>query len=68
MKWVDVKDYLPPIGVEVLCFRPDAIRPLKLLSRKANGDFHGYSKLVTHWLDMDMPPGWTDEHGKRQHD
>lgn len=67
MKWINVNDSMPPIGVEVLCFRPDAIKPLRMLARRTDGQFPGYKNSVTQWLDMDMPDGWTDEHGKRQH-
>lgn len=71
MKWVSVNDYLPPIGIEVLCFRPNSLLdwnddPLRLCAKMPNGKFTGAHE-VTHWLDMDMPPGWTDEHAKRQH-
>ena len=71
MKWNSVTRALPPIGVEVLCFRPCALsdwsdKPLRMCHREPDGSFSG-SHEVTHWLDCDMPPGWTDEHGKRQH-
>lgn len=71
MKWVSVDDYLPPHGVQVVCFRPNALldyndKPLRICHRKPDGEFSGCHR-VTHWLDMDMPPGWTDEHGKRQY-
>lgn len=71
MKWVSVNEYLPPVGVAVLCFRPDALddwsdKPLRICYRKQDGKFSGCHK-VTHWLDANMPPGWTNDHGKRQH-
>ena len=74
MKWIDVNDYLPPIGVEVLCFRPEtedyiqamSNKPLVLYARRSDGLFPGLYP-VTHWLDMDMPPGWTADHAKKQH-
>lgn len=71
MKWVSVDDYLPPPGIEVLAFRPLALndysdKPLCMSRRRIDGTWHGCHN-VTHWLDIDMPPGWTDEMGKRQH-
>lgn len=71
MKWVSVEDYLPPVGVDVLAFRPDALtdfsdKSLRICHRDRYGNFTGCHN-VTHWLEMDMPEGWNDEHGKRQH-
>jgi hypothetical protein len=71
MKWVNVEEYLPPIGVDVLCFRPSALedstdKPLRICHRTHDGAFSG-SYEVTQWLDMDVPEGWTNECGKRQH-
>lgn len=71
MKWINVEDRLPPIGLEVLCYRPDTgddlwAKPLKLYARAANGRFPGLYH-VTHWLEMDLPPGWTDDNARRQH-
>lgn len=70
MTWVSVDDYLPPIGLQVLCFRPNAMldwndKPLRVCARNPAGNFCGAHE-VTFWLDCDMPPGWNDEHGKRQ--
>lgn len=72
MKWISVDDWLPPPGMEVLCFRPAAMndysdKPLRMCSRKPDGNWEGRHE-VTHWLSMDMPPGWTGEHAKRQCD
>ena len=72
MKWISVDDgYLPPPGMEVLAYRPDALldhndKPLIICHRKPNGKWSGCHK-VTHWLEMDMPPGWTSDMEKRQH-
>lgn len=70
MKWISVNDLLPVIGVEVVAFRPDALldyndKPLRLCCRKLDGTWSGCHK-VTHWLDVGMPPGWAEEHAKRQ--
>lgn len=71
MKWIKVAETLPPIGVDVLCFRPNALldwndKPLRMCHRNANGVFTG-CHVVEQWLDIDMPDGWTDDMGKRQH-
>ena len=71
MRWISVDESHPPVGVDVLCFRPTALldwndKPLRMCHYNIHGIYSGCHE-VTHWLDIDMPPGWTDDMGKRQH-
>jgi len=72
MSWVSVDDSLPPIGEDVLCFRPDAVldwsdKPLKLCRLQTNGKFTGMHE-VTHWMRILTPPGWKPKHSTRQNE
>lgn len=61
MKWISVKDKLPPLGQPVIVCRPYSKDQLKVEQgfRDVNGWWKVYgtrTKTVTHWMPLPEPP------------